>query len=120
MRVSIILICLFISSLGHANTFRLYDTAERFTLAISKTEVKFDSEVVNKSVELNACSLKLAQDLNAEYFSIIPKTDFPKGLSFSVDGNTMKIDPKSALAKKALSTQPRMIRFFLEVKTKCP
>lgn len=108
-----------ISLPAYSNTFVLPDTGARFTLKITKTEVKYESEAMTKSFPLKACNLELARKLNGELIEKLPEKSLNAGLKFIVDERELKIAPQSDLASIATMMDPRILRFALEEKEAC-
>lgn len=103
----------------YSNTFELKQTNARFTLSITKTELKYVSEAMTKSFPLKACNLELAKRLNAEIISKLPEKNQSEGLDFLVDDKEMKIPLKGELAGLVTTMDPKIIQFAVEEKEAC-
>ena len=108
-----------ISLPAFSNSFQLVDSGARFTLKISKSDLTYQSEALNKKFSLKDCSLPLAKDLNSELIAKIPSTLPEKGFKFLVDEKEILVDKKSELAKKILAMDSRIIRFAVEERVAC-
>lgn len=110
---------LFIVNFALANSFELKNTSSRFKLQITKTFLFYGSEQIQKKVELKACNSSLAQNLNEQLLSFLPKENTEKGIPFFVDAKELLVKANSAKAKKILSMDQRMMEFFLEERRVC-
>lgn len=113
------LLLILISLPAFSNTFQLVDTGARFTLNISKTDLTYQSEAMNKKFSLKDCNLSLAKDLNSEMISKIPSKIPEKGFKFLVDDKEILVDKNSELGSKILAMDSRIIRFAVEEKVAC-
>lgn len=112
--------CLFLISLpAFSNTFQLVDSGARFTLEITKSDLTYQSEALNKKFTLKDCSLPLAKDLNSELIAKIPSSLPEKGLKFLVDEKEIRVEKNSELASRILAMDSRIIRFVVEEKVAC-
>lgn len=103
----------------YSNSFVLKDTNARFTLSISKTELKYVSEAMTKSFALKPCNLELAKKLNAEIISKLPGKAGAEGLTFLVDEKELKIPMKSELASLVTLMDPKILSFAVEEREAC-
>lgn len=103
----------------YSNTFVLKDTSARFTLSISKTEIKYDSESLKKTFEIKPCNLDLAKRLNAEIISKLPDRSATEGFAFLVDDKEFKVPLKSELAGLVTMMEPKILSFSVEEREAC-
>lgn len=103
----------------YSNTFVLKDTSARFTLTVTKSELKYVSEVMTKSFPLKACNIDLAKRLNSEIISKLPGKSGAEGLEFLVDDKEIKIPLKSELASLVTLMDAKIIEFSVEEKEAC-
>lgn len=103
-----------------ANTFRLEKTNARFNLKVSHDVVVYESESMSEKWILKDCSRELAKNLNEELFSALPQTENLKGIPFYLDNVRYVLDPKSNLARMAVSMDARMLLFTAMLEKKCP
>lgn len=108
-----------ISLPAYSNTFELKDTNARFTLSISKTELRYVSEAMTKSFVLKPCNLELAKRLNAEIISKLPDKAGGEGLEFLVDDKEIKVPLKGQLASLVTMMDPKILQFAVEEKEAC-
>jgi hypothetical protein len=103
----------------YSNTFVLKDSSARFTLSISKTELKYVSESLKKTFEIKPCNLDLAKRLNAEIISKLPGRSSADGFTFLVDDKEFKVPVKSELASLVTFMEPKILSFAVEEKEAC-
>ncbi len=103
----------------YSNTFVLKDTSSRFSLSITKNELKYDSESLKKTFKIKSCNLELAKRLNAEIISKLPGKSSPDGLRFLVDDKEFIIPLKSELASLVTFMEPKILSFSIEEKEAC-
>ncbi len=103
----------------YSNTFVLKDTSARFTLSISKSELKYISESMTKSFAIKPCNIELAKKLNAEIISKLPDKSSGEGLAFLVDEKELKIPLKSELASLVTLMDPKILSFAVEEREAC-
>ena len=108
-----------ISLPAYSNTFVLPETGARFSLKITKTDLKYESEAMTKTISLKPCSLDLAKKLNAEIISKLPDKSEKSGLKFLIDDRELMLSPKSELAGLVTMMDPRILRFAIEEKEAC-
>lgn len=113
------LLLILISLPAYSNTFELKDTNARFTLSISKTELKYVSEALTKSFAIKPCNLELAKRLNSEIISKLPEKSHGEGLEFLVDDKEFKLPMKGQLAGLVTAMDPKIIQFGVEEKEAC-
>jgi len=114
-----LLLLILISLPAYSNTFVLKDTSARFSLSISKSELKYVSEAMTKSFVLNPCNLELAKKLNSEIISNLPDKSSVEGLTFLVDEKEIKIPLKSELASLVTLMDPKILSFAVEEREAC-